>query len=470
MTRFFFTFLLAVFTATTSAQTMPPTELVSKVDAFVTERMALGKLPGLSLVVVKDGRVLYSKGYGFANIEEKIFMTDSTPMAVASNAKGMTALAIMQLVEQGKVDLDAPVTTYLPWFKVDDSLSNTMTVRQLLTHTAGLPTSAIYDGNRDPDALEQRVRDLAKVKLNRVPGTGYEYANDGYAVAGLIVQTVSGMPFEDYMTQHIFAPLAMQDSTFDPARAQQHGLAQGYLKQRAVLSPVPLTLSRGQAPAGLLLSSAKDIANYFIMLLGGEQFDTNPIVARNSIEELWKPQVQIDAGVHYGLGWEVISVDGLEIINHTGNLTASSSDFILVPSQHLGVGVMANLSSRHTIEIARGILALLQGGTPAPSSVPPEREPSTFKPDPKVWAEYVGSYESAGGSIEIFAEGDKLLGRVGGTTITFELEAYGDNDFVVRGDVGALEGYTISFSLEANKPVTLLLGGQSFGQKVLQTE
>jgi CubicO group peptidase (beta-lactamase class C family) len=194
-------------------------------------------------------------------------MTDRTPVAVASQAKGMTALAIMQLVEQGKVDLDAPVITYLPWFKVDDPLSSSITVRQVLTHTAGLRPDLILDGNRDRDALEQRVRDLATVKLNRAPGTAYEYATDGYAIAGLIVQTVSGMPFKNYMAQNVFAPLAMQDATFDPDEAEQNGLALGYSKQRGVLSPAPMLVTLGLAPGSWAIVSAHDLGNYFTMLL-----------------------------------------------------------------------------------------------------------------------------------------------------------------------------------------------------------
>jgi CubicO group peptidase (beta-lactamase class C family) len=462
MNRFFFIALACLFSATTSAQTPLPAELVSTIDAFVAERMEQGKLPGLSLVIVKDGQVAYTKGYGFANLEEQIAMTDHTPVAVASTAKGMTALAIMQLVEQGKVNLDAPVTTYLPAFKVDDPLSSTITVRQVLSHTAGLPASATYDGNRNSDALDQRVRGLASVKLSRAPGTGYEYANDGYAVAGLIIQTVSGMPFEEYMTQHIFAPLAMQESTFDPAQAEQHGLAQGYLKQRGVISPGPLNISRGQAPAGLLLTSAHDTANYFLMLLSGGQFDDSTIVAKSSIEELWKPHVQLEPELHYGLGWEVSNANGLTVVSHTGSLPASSSDFILVPSQNLGVAVMVNLSSVHTVEIAEGVIVLMQGSTPNPSSLPTEREPSTFKPDPSVWTQYLGDYESQKGSVHIYVEDGKLMGRAG--DVDFELEAYGDNDFVMRGNVGAFEGFAVSFSSDDSYMI-MLLGGQPFGQK-----
>ena len=207
-----FTLTLAtVLTACTfgGKATPSPSNLSARIDTLVQARMNAGKLPGLSLVVVKDGEVRYTKGYGFANLEQQTAMTQHTRIAIGSTTKGMTALAVMQLVEQGKLKLDAPVVTYLPWFKVDDSSSDRITLRHLLAHTSGLPTRTNFDGNRDPNALERHVRTLSSSKLHRAPGSGFEYANDGYAVAGLVVQVVSGMPYAEYMTKFVFTPLGM---------------------------------------------------------------------------------------------------------------------------------------------------------------------------------------------------------------------------------------------------------------------
>jgi CubicO group peptidase (beta-lactamase class C family) len=375
----------------------------------------------------------------------------------------MTALAIMQLVEQGKVNLDARITTYLPWFKVNDARGSSITLRHVLNHTAGLPAQLILDGNRDPNALEQRVRELATVKLNREPGAEYEYATDGYAIAGLIVQTVSGMSFKDYMATHVFEPLDMRTATFDPAEAEKHGLAQGYDKQRGVLRPAPMLVTMGLAPGSWAITSARDLGNYFKMLLAGGKFNNKTLLQKSSLETMWMPLVRMSADRSYGLGWNVRSVNGLTIIENEGEALVNSSQFILVPSQNLAVGVTINLSTAHTSELAHGIMTLLQGGTPDPSSLPVERDPSTFMPNPSVWAQYVGDYESGRGPVRIYIEGNKLLGQAG--DLNFELEAYGDNDFVLRGPVGALEGFVVSFAVDANNQVTMLLGGQPFGQK-----
>jgi hypothetical protein len=224
-----------------------------------------------------------------------------------------------------------------------------------------------------------------------------------------------------------------------------------------------MLVTLGLAPGSWAIVSAQDLGNYFTMLLAGGQFANKTFVAKSSIDEMWKPQVSMDAERSYGLGWNVLTVNGVTMIANEGEALVNSSQFILIPSQNLGVGVTVNLSTAHTGEIARGIVTLLQGGTPEPSSLPVERDPSTFTADPSAWSNYLGDYDSGRGPVRIYAEGNKLLGQAG--DLAFELEPYGDNDFVLRGPVGALEGFAVSFSVEADKPVMMLLGGQAFGQK-----
>jgi CubicO group peptidase (beta-lactamase class C family) len=456
---FALTFSTALTSCTFGGKATPsPSSLSARIDTFVHERMNAGKLPGLSLVIVKDGEVRISKGYGFANLEQQTAMTDRTRIAIGSTTKSMTALAVMQLVERGKLELDAPVVTYLPWFKVDDPSSGRITLRHVLAHTSGLPTRTNFDGNRDPNVLEQHVRSLASIKLHRAPGSGFEYANDGYAVAGLVVQVVSGMPYAEYMTKFVFAPLGMTDATFDLSKAEREGMAQGYVKERSRFVPRPMMVSQGDAPAGTLLTSARDVGRYLNALLNGGQ----PVIGARSLKEQWRPQVKMDHG-EYGLGWMNLKFGGLEVITHDGSVIVSGSTFVMVPSQRLGLAVLTNSVTDHTSEIAKGIATLLLGGEPEASRVPLERGPSAFKPDPATWHKYVGDYETQLGLVRIFIEGNKLLGTA--NDLRFELEAYGDNDFVLRGEVGSLEGHGASFLLEAGNWATLVLDGQPFGKR-----
>lgn len=457
---FALTFSTALTACTFGARATPsPSAVSARIDAFVRERLSAGKLPGLSLVVVKDGAVRISRGYGFANLEQQTAMTDRTRIAVGSTTKGLTALAVMQLVEQGKLELDASVLTYLPWFRVEGSGSASITLRHLLTHTSGLPTSTNFDGDRDPNALERHVRSLSSVKLHRVPGSGFEYANDGYAVAGLVVQVVSKMPYAGYMTKFVFAPLRMMDSTFDLSQAERDGMAQGYVKERGRFVPRSLMVSQVDAPAGGLLTSARDVGRYLNALLNGGQ----QVISARSLEEQWKPQVKMNHGGEYGLGWMNLKFGGLEVLTHDGSVIVSGSTFAMVPSQRLGVAVLTNFATDHTNEIAKGIATLLLGGEPEASAVPLERGPSAVKPDPETWRGYVGEYLTQLGLVRIYVEGNKLLGKA--DDLPFELEAYGDNDFVLRGEIGTLEGHAVSFLLAAGNRASLMLDGQPFGQR-----
>ena len=210
-------------------------DVTTRIDHYVQARLPSLRTPGLAVVVVEGDQVILSQGYGYADREDGTPMTGDTPVAVGSTTKPMTALAVMQLVERGLVDLDTPVTTYLPDFRMADERSADITLRQLLSHTAGIPADETYDGAQDDGALERRVAGLADVPLRRAPGTGFEYANDGYSVAGLVVQRVTGMPYEHYMAQAVFTPLGMERTTFDPTEAATWGWAHGYAKRRGGL-------------------------------------------------------------------------------------------------------------------------------------------------------------------------------------------------------------------------------------------
>jgi CubicO group peptidase (beta-lactamase class C family) len=425
------------------------------------------RTPGLSVVVVDGEQVLLSRGYGFADREAGTPMTEDTPVAVASTTKGMTALAMMQLVEQGLVDLDAPVARYLPDFSMDDERAAGITVRQVLSHTSGIPAGTATDGAQDHQALQRRVASLASVKLRYAPGSGYEYSLDGYSVAGLIVQTVSGLPYEDYLATHVFEPLGMARTTFDLSRAAELGSATGYAKSRGVVSAGPLPLSRAANPGGGVLSTARDVGNYFVALLNGGAFGGTQVISPASIDQLWTPEPASGAEA-YGLGWGVEQVSGMRVLSHAGDLGApgayggSGSRFVLVPERRLAVGVLANMSSLEKAEVAQDVLTILLGGEPAARPAPPDWRHTTFTPDRAVWASYVGDYQSSQ-PIRVYRDADKLLGAAPG--ITIEFVPLSDTTFVMLSDIGALDEEPAEFRRQADGSTLFLLHGQPFGVK-----
>ena len=260
-----------------------------RVDAYLRRGLETLRTPGLAVAVVEGGALAVSQGYGWADREAGVPMTDATPVALGSTTKGLTALAVLQLVEAGRVDLDAPVTRYLPAFRVADARGAAITLRHLLSHQAGLPGGAVLDGAQDDAALARRVAALRDVALLAAPGEGYEYANDGYAVAGLVVQEVAGRPYERVVEEGLFAPLGMARSTFDPARAAAEGLAQGYTKRRGEVGPTPTAPSRGTAPAGMAFSTARDAGRYLLALLSGGALGGARVASAAAVGALWTP-------------------------------------------------------------------------------------------------------------------------------------------------------------------------------------
>lgn len=181
-----------------------------RIDAYIQSRMQTANIPGLALGVVYGDEIVYLKGYRIAAPDGRA-VTPQTPFILGSTSKSFTALAVMQLVETGRIDLDAPVTDYLPWFRTSDAAASAqITVRNLLNQTSGLPTYdgllGMWDDNQSSLALENGIRELSSVQMSRPSGQGYAYANENYDILGLIVQTVSGLSYEYYVRSAIFAP------------------------------------------------------------------------------------------------------------------------------------------------------------------------------------------------------------------------------------------------------------------------
>lgn len=223
-------------------------------------------------------------------------------------SKSFTSLAVMQLVEAGKVELDAPVQRYLPWFHVaDPTASARITVRQLLNHTSGIPANSeneqkegfLSTGN---ETLEQYVRGLKTLALDRPVGTSFEYANTNYSVLGLIVQTVSGQSYETYIQQHIFAPLQMSHSFASEHDAGRDGLAQGYQVWFGFPVPTAQTYPRDLLPAGFLISTAEDMAHYLIAQMNGGQFEHTAVLSPAGIAALHAPTTHRGGSRH--LVWD----------------------------------------------------------------------------------------------------------------------------------------------------------------------
>ncbi len=310
------------------------------IDEYVTAKMRSARIPGVALVIVKGDQIVYFKGYGQADPSGRP-VTLQTPFMIGSITKSMTALAVMQLVEAGQVELDAPVQRYIPWFRVaDPQASAQITVRQLIVQTSGIPqpmTSQMIT-DLDDGALERSVRALATEKLVSPPGQSFTYSNGNYNTLGLIVQTVSGQSYEEYVKQHIFAPLHMQNSFVSQAEAEQHGMAMGYRWWFGVPVPATFPYDRSDLPAGYIISSAEDMAHYLIAQMNDGRYGDASVLSPEGIALIHTP-----VPTPYGLGWEFLQDNGRTLVNHDGGTPNFMTSLFFDPQERVGVYVAANI-------------------------------------------------------------------------------------------------------------------------------
>jgi CubicO group peptidase (beta-lactamase class C family) len=367
-------------TIVASAQDFPLQQVdKDKIDAYIQSRMQTASIPGLALGVIYGDQIAYLKGYGIAGPDGRP-VTPQTPFILGSTSKSFTALAVMQLVEAGKIDLDTPVTTYLPWFRTNDAAASAqITVRNLLHQNSGLPVYAgrqgIADNDQSSTALENGIRDLSGVQLSQPAGQGYEYSNDNYNTLGLIIQAVSGNSYEEYVRSAIFAPLDMSHSAAalsDPAAID---IATGYhywfFWPVVFDAPYP----RRMTPSGFLISSAEDMTHYLAAQLNEGAYGNNQLLSPQGIATLHTPGARIGPLSSYGMGWVIEGQPGSTRIWHNGDVRNFHSNLLLLPDQHIGIVVLVNVggflkSAVNDIPI-EGVAEILLGNGLTPSTNPP---------------------------------------------------------------------------------------------------
>jgi CubicO group peptidase (beta-lactamase class C family) len=354
---------------------------LAAIDRYVRSEMDAQRIPGLALGIVHGDRIVHVQGFGQAE-KSGPDVTPQTPFLIGSVTKSFTALAIMQLSEAGRVQLDAPVQRYLPWWRVADPDAPTrVTVRHLLYQVSGLSkaTGNAYATSRDThdSALEDRVRALRNAELTRPVGTTWQYSNANYWTLGMIVQAVSGQSYETYIQQQVFDPLQMRNSYTSQAEAEQHGLPTEHRYWYGFPVATELPFDRGSLGAGGLSSSAQDMARYLSLYLNDGRSGTTALVSPAGAAELQRPGVPTGLdGVSYAMGWTVSRLHGVPTISHDGSDFGSHANVVLIPDREWGVVVMENaenspdefFGSHRMTGIANGVTdMLISQEPPAPT-------------------------------------------------------------------------------------------------------
>lgn len=340
--------------------------LFTAVDRYAERQMTAGQVPGFTLALVHGREIVHTRALGVADPNGRR-VTPQTAFILGSLTKSFTALAIMQLVEQGRVALDAPVQRYLPWFTVrDHRASAQITVRELLNHTSGIPKSAGLQIVRGEQARtqSQQAALMSGVRLADAPGTRFEYSNANYWLLGLVIEAVSETAYAAYVQQHIFAPLRMTNSFTSETEAQRHDFARGYRIWFGRPRAEELPFYRRELAVGYLISSSDDMARYLIAQLNGGTVGAQSVLSAESVRQMQTPP----PGMPYGMGWLTDNVDGVPVLWHTGAVANYHGDMLLIPSLGWGVVWLANTNNfaleDELSEGMKGVAAILLGYDP----------------------------------------------------------------------------------------------------------
>jgi CubicO group peptidase (beta-lactamase class C family) len=399
-----------------------PEELEAFVDGFVGGELEAYDVAGLTVAVVKDGQLFFAKGYGWADVERRVPVeADKTLFRPGSVSKLFTWTAVMQLVEQGKLDLDADVNTYLTQFKVPATYGEPITLRHALTHTVGLEDGGIgYLMARSPEQIVPLAQSLARHPPARVrpagtsgEGLSSSYSNWATALAGLIVANVSGVPFEDYVAANILRPLGMDSSTFkEPLpEALEKRMSVGYSFEAGAFKPQGYEFIANFGPAGSLAATATDMARFMIAHLqdggAGDARILKPETARAMHARVFSPHPAVSGS---GLGFYEDHVNGRRLIGHGGDTNYFHSELGLLEQEGVGFFVSVNTGEKAALVPRNFVRAFMNHYYPArlPKVTPPDDFGSRV-------GKYAGRYRALRHSYTRF---EKVFGLVGGASVT----------------------------------------------------
>jgi CubicO group peptidase (beta-lactamase class C family) len=372
--------LLLLLATPAPAAPLPDAALVERIDRFVADEVAASNIPGVALAVVQESRVVHSRGFG--NDGHGHAVSADTPFPIGSLTKSFTALVVRQFIEAGQLDADAPVQRYLPWFRVaDEQASSRITARHLLNHTSGFSRA---DGIAPLVAQTQAstmalARAMSNTALNRPVGERYEYSNLNFVLLGALLEELSGRPWPQLVQERVFAPLAMQHSHTDPARATDMTTLHRYwfgVPRQHDLQALP-----GMAPAGNLVASTNDMARYAAMLLSGGAAPNGRLLTPDSVAQLLAPGsppghvrlLSADFDFRYGEGWFVGPFGAAADARwHLGSLSSFAAWMVLLPETKQALVLLINANNELPFgninavmsRLPIGVVNLLRGQPP----------------------------------------------------------------------------------------------------------
>jgi len=423
---------------------------LESLDGFVSKALVDWEVPGLAIVVVRDGKVVYSKGFGKRSMKDDLPVTPQTLFAIGSCTKAFTTFVMGTLVDEGKLDWDRPVRDYLPEFKLRDaSASERITPRDLVTHRSGLPRHDAVWYNATDLSRKELVARLAFLEANADLRAKWQYNNLMFLSAGYLVERITGESWENAVRKRILAPLGMSASNFSVADSQKAvDFALPYEERGDKVVEVPFRTITNMGPAGSINSSVEDLSRWLIALLSDGKAGGKQVIRKETLAEILEPQSATGqpqerpeiSAPEYAMGWGVATYRGHTRIQHGGGIDGFSALVTLAPHDGIGIAVLANLSgtglpgvlTNHVLDRILGLSEIdwnvealgkralaKAAGKEAEKKKEVVRKPGTRPSHPL--AEYAGDYEDPGyGAAKVALTGERLELTYNGMTCPLE--------------------------------------------------
>lgn len=358
-----------------------------QLEQTIGRLMAQLKIPGASLAVLTGDQVTYTKGFGARDLEQNLPATPDTLYGIGSCTKSFTALAIMQLVQEGKLDLEDPVEKHVP-FKLKTK-EQPITIQNLLSHSSGIPDLGVANiliqrlsvGGSNSITMSSwddffRHINGASNEITTKPGEKFRYFNSGYTILGKIVEILSNRSFEDYIRDQILKPLKMERTTFLKEKFENDSDIMtpnfiGTKNGKPMIKKSEHPFSKFIYPPGGLLSSVKELTNYLLLYFNNGEFEKTRILDKSLLDEMLKIHIEVpsilkDGKAGYGYGWEIEeNFYGHKLISHSGSTAVSGAYLAFIPDRKIGVAVACNMGDPAVFTIiAQSIILTMLGKDP----------------------------------------------------------------------------------------------------------
>lgn len=386
---------------------------LSEIETWLQDRLATllaeHQVPGAAVGVLLGDEVI-DHAAGVLSRSTGVEATADSVFQIGSITKVWTTTLVMQLVDEGKVDLDRPIRSYLPEFVIaDDAAAAVITTRQLLCHTAGFEGDIFNETGKGDDAVEKFVATLATTTQLFPPGEMFSYNNAGFAVLGRLVEVLRGTSYDAALREHLFTPLGLAHAAGDPYEAILHRAAVGHIRPEPDADPVPApmwAMTRGMAPAGAMLAmSARDLLTFAKLHLDNGA----DVLSASGVTAMQEPQVKLPAlgmmGESWGLGWELFDFDGTRVFGHDGGTIGQNAFLRVLPEHGLAIALLTNGGG--TIEVYRAVFEHLLdelAGVTLPAMPTPPAEPV-----PVDVARFLGTYSCEVADVTVRQDEDGKL-------------------------------------------------------------